>query len=915
VADDQDLPIDANACTDDVCTSGVASNPPLAAGSACAAGLVCDGAGVCWGCVAATDCPGLDSTCRTRTCGAGVCGFASAPDTTGCDDGDANTVDDQCTSGVCVGVDHCVGVTCAALDACHNVGTCDHATGVCSSPSKLEGDGCDDDDANTVGDQCTGGVCAGVDYCIGVTCLALDQCHEVGACDHATGVCSDPNSTNGTTCNDGNANTTGDACTGGVCAGIDHCIGVTCAALDDCHDIGSCDHASGTCSDPIKTDGYGCDDANANTVGDLCTNGICAGIDYCVGITCAALDDCHEVGTCDHATGTCSNPIKTDGSGCDDADANTVGDQCTGGICAGIDHCIGVTCAALDDCHDIGSCDHAAGMCSNPIKTDGFGCDDANANTVGDQCTGGVCAGTDHCIGVTCAALDDCHDIGSCDHATGICSDPIKIDGSGCSDANACTSDSCQGGSCNGVALPAGTSCGGGDLCDGFGVCLTAPSVVATTPADGGSAVASSAITVTFSEAITPATLTAQTAVGVCSGSIQVSLNDFATCTGFALSTPTLSGGNTVARLTPAPGLLINRTYKVRVTTAATAANTVPLAATYTGALGFATSDPLQSVVLSQVYGGGGNASAPYSNDFIELHNRGTAAVSLAGWSVQYASAASATWAATALSGSLLPGAYYLVQESSGGAVGAPLPTPDATDALVLAATAGKVALVTSTTLLVGTCPSGATILDLVGYGTTANCFETARATAPSNTTAVVRSSAGCSDTDNNATDFAAATPVARNSGSPEVQCGAAQNESNNPSEVKYCVTQYPLSITGITAGTSLQIFGQMWDGRYGHNDSAITAQLGFGPPAVNPEYQSGWTWVSAPYDSLQGANDQYLATFNAPLAGTYAYAYRISLDGGATWTYCDNAQGDFGAGANPGLSFDFENEGILIPL
>src|SRR6201996_2509843 len=44
-------------------------------------------------------------------------------------------------------------------------------------------------------------------------------------------------------------------------------------------------------------------------------------------------------------------------------------------------------------------------------------------------------------------------------------------------------------------------------------------------------------------------------------------------------------------------------------------------------------------VVISQVYGGGGNAGAPLSNDFIELHNESTAPLVLDGWSVQYASA------------------------------------------------------------------------------------------------------------------------------------------------------------------------------------------------------------------------------------------------------------------------------------
>lgn len=45
------------------------------------------------------------------------------------------------------------------------------------------------------------------------------------------------------------------------------------------------------------------------------------------------------------------------------------------------------------------------------------------------------------------------------------------------------------------------------------------------------------------------------------------------------------------------------------------------------------------SVVISQVYGGGGNSGAPYTHDFIELFNRGTSSVPLTGWSVQYSSA------------------------------------------------------------------------------------------------------------------------------------------------------------------------------------------------------------------------------------------------------------------------------------
>lgn len=86
----------------------------------------------------------------------------------------------------------------------------------------------------------------------------------------------------------------------------------------------------------------------------------------------------------------------------------------------------------------------------------------------------------------------------------------------------------------------------------------------------------------------------------------------------------------------------------------------------------------VSGVVISEVYGGGGNSGATLTNDFIELYNAGTSAVSLAGWSVQYASAAGTTWQVTALNGSIAPGNYYLIQEAQGAGGTTPLPTPDA---------------------------------------------------------------------------------------------------------------------------------------------------------------------------------------------------------------------------------------------
>jgi uncharacterized protein len=171
-------------------------------------------------------------------------------------------------------------------------------------------------------------------------------------------------------------------------------------------------------------------------------------------------------------------------------------------------------------------------------------------------------------------------------------------------------------------------------------------------------------------------------------------------------------------------------------------------------------------VVISQVYGGGGNSGATLTNDFIELYNAGTTAVSLAGWSVQYASATGTTWQVTPLTGSIAPGSYYLVQEAQGAGGTTPLPTPDATGTIPMSATAGKVALVNSTAALTGGtgCPTVASIQDYVGFGATANCFEgTAPTAATSNTTAALRNGGGTVDTDNNSADFTVGAPNPRN--------------------------------------------------------------------------------------------------------------------------------------------------------
>jgi uncharacterized repeat protein (TIGR02543 family) len=188
---------------------------------------------------------------------------------------------------------------------------------------------------------------------------------------------------------------------------------------------------------------------------------------------------------------------------------------------------------------------------------------------------------------------------------------------------------------------------------------------------------------------------------------------------------------------------------------------------------------PPGAVVISQIYGGGGNAGATLKNDFIELFNRSSNPVDLSGWSVQYNSATgSGNWSGkTSLSGVIPAGGYYLVKEAAQGGGTVNLPAPDATGTISMGATAGKVALVNNTATLNG-CPSGSTIIDLVGYGSTANCSEGGAPTADlGNTLAAIRTHKGCRDTDVNAAEFKVLPPSPRNSSTPLHLCSAGDLE------------------------------------------------------------------------------------------------------------------------------------------
>lgn len=189
----------------------------------------------------------------------------------------------------------------------------------------------------------------------------------------------------------------------------------------------------------------------------------------------------------------------------------------------------------------------------------------------------------------------------------------------------------------------------------------------------------------------------------------------------------------------------------------------------------FAASD----IVISQVYGAGGNGSgatgATLKHDFIELFNRGSAPVSLAGWSVQYGSATGTSWQVTPLTSvTLEPGQYYLVQEAAGAGGTASTVVGDKLGTIPMGGAAGKVALSNLTAALAGAAPTGAAVVDLVGYGA-ANGYEGAAPTGGlGSLTSAYRNNDGCTDTDVNSADFTLAVPAPRNTLTEKRLCSVA---------------------------------------------------------------------------------------------------------------------------------------------
>ena len=283
-------------------------------------------------------------------------------------------------------------------------------------------------------------------------------------------------------------------------------------------------------------------------------------------------------------------------------------------------------------------------------------------------------------------------------------------------------------------------------------------------------ATSTTSATVSFSRDLSPATVTAGafsiTAAG--GGSLAVLSATPVSTRGVALTTATQ---------------VSSQTYTVAVTSSVqdTRGTGVPSTANSTTFLGAGTGSCFPGVVISQFFGGG-SATGPFNQDFVELHNRGAVGVDLTNWSLQYQSTAGTTWTSNIITtGVIAPGGYFLVALGAPAVGGTSLPTPDLTINVTgttnLSGTAAKLALVSSAGALPTGCPTSTAWTDLVSYGAvTSACAETASAPTPGQTLALFRldgtgGTTACVDTNNNAADFITGAPAPRTTLSSAASC------------------------------------------------------------------------------------------------------------------------------------------------
>ncbi|MBM4378823.1 MAG: putative metal-binding motif-containing protein [Deltaproteobacteria bacterium] len=400
----------------------------------------------------------------------GSCRYDVNPDKVdqACDDGLACTVGDTCLEdGGCTGAPK----VCAPWGACFGQGTCNAEDGGCEYPVVLTNT-CDDGDACTLGDRCMAD--GGCEPASAVTCDA-GPC-QVSACEKATGVCKVTSSrANGLSCEDGDKCTFGDACQDGVCAGTP----TVCEDGNTCTD-NTCNPGTGNCDTSFNT--AACSDNNPCTVGDICSAGTCtASPKVCNDNNACTTDNCNAT------TGACETSPAAATVKCTD------NNPCTGpsgdDFCNGSGGCLAGTpksCPVTDAQCQVSSCDTTAGNCTAVQNlANGTACSDNDActgNNGTDSCLNGACTPG---AAKNCPVMDAQCQTATCNTATGACGVQDKVNGTLCTDSDACTGVNGQDGCSSGTCTPgAKKDCSDGVACTVDG-CTAATGVCTHTPDAG----------------------------------------------------------------------------------------------------------------------------------------------------------------------------------------------------------------------------------------------------------------------------------------------------------------------------------------------------------------------------------------------------------------------------------------------
>lgn len=339
------------------------------------------------------DCSELDDQCNVGVFNGATnsCEAEPVADGTSCDDGLYCTVEDECVSGVCGGVDRVCG---GPVSACNTRG-CNEDSDACEDEPVANGSPCNDGSVCTEGEACVNGVCSGGttpdcsffgDECNGFSC---DPAGSAGNCDTLTLL-------DGATCDDDLYCTLTDRCTAGVCVGTGSpCLGQCDEVADSCYE----------CANPQD-----CDDG-VNCTESFCIFGACIHVpmnSYCLddGLFCNGTETCDELlgctstgnpcpdQACDESTNSCDDCLVD--QDCDDGNPCTLGEQCLLGLCDAGDP---VDCSLEGDQCNAASCDPsgAVGNCDvvTPLENN-TPCDDEDSCNSNDRCTNGSCQGEPH---------------------------------------------------------------------------------------------------------------------------------------------------------------------------------------------------------------------------------------------------------------------------------------------------------------------------------------------------------------------------------------------------------------------------------------------------------------------------------------------------------------------------------------